>query len=153
MDLCASCSKYAAGAANYHANTGKTLPGRTTPSRFTKRQREKLRDEGNEQLWAGKVLMGNPPQACFVDFDTGSGDFWIPADDIANGFNTYRPSQSSVSLSSPQRSTLTDTALMADCTGGPRSELQHQVRRWQHRFGTRLHRHGVCRRICCTRTG
>lgn len=152
MACSAPRSKYAASAANYHANTGKVLPGRRTPSRFTKRQREKLRDEGHELLWAGKVLIGDPPQSCFVDFDTGSGDFWIPADDLANGFNTYRPSQSSVSLTLPPGSTFVDARMSVDLKEGTGVEFPDQVRRWQHRIWTRLYRHGVGSRVRCART-
>ena len=59
-----------------------------------------LVDYQNE-LWAGTIAIGTPPQAFSVDFDTGSSDTFVPGP-YCNvncvGHRLYEPSQSTTAV-------------------------------------------------------
>ncbi|EFP90511.2 uncharacterized protein PGTG_16098 [Puccinia graminis f. sp. tritici CRL 75-36-700-3] len=74
------------------------------PYRHHRRQIERLTNQGN-QMWTGLVKIGTPSQTFSVDFDTGSGDFWVPSidckDNPCGSKNIYNASASSTSTRLP----------------------------------------------------
>ncbi|KAG8746040.1 Type I transmembrane sorting receptor [Ceratobasidium sp. 414] len=123
--------KYAAGNAAYKQRTGKDLFANLgTP--LSKRQNEPLTDE-SEELWAGEITIGTPPQTFLVDFDTGSADLWVPSSTCTTGgckghktfdlskSSTVKPQSGKFSISYGDGSTssgpiFTDTVTVAGLT-------------------------------------
>ncbi|KAJ4304656.1 hypothetical protein N0V90_000182 [Kalmusia sp. IMI 367209] len=64
----------------------------------------KAEDQMNDSLYLCPVEIGNPPQICNLDFDTGSSDLWLWSTELdadtqasgkASGHNIYDPNSSS----------------------------------------------------------
>ncbi|KAH9019320.1 acid protease [Lactarius deliciosus] len=84
----------------FEKNTGAAHPSASQLKRLTKRGKGDPLSADSAELWYGSITVGTPPVTYTVDFDTGSGDLFLPASNCGwtcSGHTLYHPSRSSTS--------------------------------------------------------
>jgi hypothetical protein len=76
MPFDSSYSKRLRGLSNYEHNTTKPHP-RSLDIKDSKRALEHIPIQYTQGMWAGPISVGNPPVEFNVNFDTGSGSFFL----------------------------------------------------------------------------
>jgi cathepsin D len=99
-------SKMLQGLCNYERNTGQRHP-RSVGIKDSKRAVATTRIQYSEKMWTGPIFVGNPPVQFNVNFDTGSGGFFLATKGCEGGLGRtlYDPSRSftAIPLSKPFR--------------------------------------------------
>ncbi|KAI9453012.1 acid protease [Lactarius psammicola] len=95
-----TAAKIQCGFEAFERNTGAAHPDAPQMKRSTKRGNGDPLTAYGVELWYGSITVGTPPVTYTVDFDTGSGDMFLPAsncDSTCSGHTLYEPSKSSTS--------------------------------------------------------
>lgn len=124
-------SKYRRNIINIRRNTGRlpfnltSVPALATIPHSLLEKREnvpltRITDLGKDIEWLGSVDIGTPPTTFrFIDFDTGSADFWVASSDCNSCGNKTRYNPSSSSTSSKTNGTFSIKYIDKSSTTGP----------------------------------